>query len=298
MRAVLLPRRGRERSLGRWIDARVALAASVALVAWGCGSCASSDNSDTQAVAPEPSLSSSGVPPLKLVVIGDSIPDAAFECPDCVGFADQYAHALGKASGRDVDTINLSEHTGLTLPRLLRELPSLKQFLSPADAIIVGIAHNSIALNADRPCGTRFVDSQHTFADWSKLDAPCARRSTAHYRPLYDKLYSTIASWRDGKPTILRTIDKYNDWTGFKPAHLTPAQVATVVMFHNMWNRMLCASATAHGFNCADIYHAFNGPDGTRASGNLLGPDYTHPSQNGHDVIAKTLVAQGFAPLA
>ena len=128
MRAVLLPRRGRGRSLGRWIDARVALAASVALVAWGCGSCASSESSDTQAVAPEPSSSSSGVPPLKLVVIGDSIPDAAFECPDCVGFADQYAHALGKASGRDVDTINLSEHTGLTLPMLLRELPSLKQF--------------------------------------------------------------------------------------------------------------------------------------------------------------------------
>jgi lysophospholipase L1-like esterase len=298
MGVVFSPRRGRERCLGRWIDARLALAVSMALVAWGCSSCASSDSSDTKAVAPEPSKSSPGVPPLSLVVIGDSIPDSDFECPDCVGFADQYAHALGKASSRDVDTINLSEHNSLTLPMLLRELPSLKQFLSPADAIIVGIAHNSIALNADRPCGTRFVDSQSTFADWSKLDEPCATQTTAHNRPLYDELYSTIASWRAGKPTILLTIDKYNDWTGWKQAHLTPAQVATVVMFHNKWNQMLCASATAHGFSCADIYHAFNGPDGTRASGNLLLPDYAHPSQKGHDLIAKTLIAQGFAPLA
>ena len=165
----------------------------------------------------------------------------------------------------------------------------MKPQLSTADAIIVGIAHNSIALNADRPCGTRWVESRNTFVDWSKLDRACAIRTTARYRPLYDKLYSTIAAWRDGK---------YNDWIGWKQAHLTRQQVATVVMFHNLWNQMLCDSAEAHGFTCADIYHAFNGPDGTRASGNLLLPDITHPSQKGNDVIAKTLIAQGFAPLA
>jgi lysophospholipase L1-like esterase len=287
------------------IESRLALAASIVLIAWGSASCASSNSSDA-AEAATPSGSSEA--PLSLVVIGDSIPyNASYDCPGCVGFVDQYARALGQTTGREVETTNLSEHNNLTLPMLLKELhaptnddglPSFKEQLSSADAIIVGIAHNSIELNADRPCGTHFVDSRNTFADWSKLDEQCARRTTEHYRPLYDKLYSTIASWRGDKPTILRTIDKYNDWTGSKPLHLTDEQVATVVMFHNLWNQMLCASATAHRFTCADIYHVFNGPDGTRASGNLLGPDYTHPSQKGNDLIAKTLIAQGFAPSA
>jgi lysophospholipase L1-like esterase len=268
-----------------------ALAVSIALIAGGCSSGSTTSGS---ADARQPSGAR-----LSLVVVGDSIPNnAPYDCPGCVGFASQYGDALHKATGQEVDTLNLSEHNNLTLPMLLKELPSLKDQLSSADAILVGVAHNSIELNADRPCGTRFDESKNTFADWSKLDEKCARRTTAHYRPLYDKLYSTIASWRGGRPTVLRTIDKYNDWTGFKPAHLTRAQVATVVMFHNKWNRMLCASAEAHGFICVDIYHAFNGPDGTRASGHLLGPDYTHPSQKGNDVIAKTLIAQGFAPLA
>ena len=41
---------------------------------------------------------------------------------------------------------------------------------------------------------------------------------------------------------------------------------------------MLCRSAEEHGFGCADIYHAFNGTDGTKPSGDLLSADYTHPS--------------------
>jgi hypothetical protein len=41
---------------------------------------------------------------------------------------------------------------------------------------------------------------------------------------------------------------------------------------------MLCNSAKAHGFGCADIAKAFNGPDGMRPSGNLLAADYTATS--------------------
>jgi hypothetical protein len=50
-------------------------------------------------------------------------------------------------------TSNLSEHTGLTLAGLLAEPPSLESELAEADVILVGIAHNSIALNSDMPCG-------------------------------------------------------------------------------------------------------------------------------------------------
>jgi lysophospholipase L1-like esterase len=39
------------------------------------------------------------------------------------------------------------------------------------------------------------------------------------------------------------------------------------------------------------------GPDGLKPSGDLLGKDYTHPSDKGNEVIARVLEDLGFAPL-
>ena len=64
-----------------------------------------------------------------------------------------------------------------------------------------------------------------------------------------------------------------------------------------MEHQLVCTTAEANGFACADVYHAFNGPDGTVPSGDLLAGDYTHPSQNGNDEIARVLTGQGFSPL-
>ena len=231
-------------------------------------------------------------------MIGDSIPyNAPFDCPGCTGFVDRYADALAEATGLEVTTSNLSQHNSLTLPMLMDGLEDFKDPLSSADAIIVGIAHNSFGLNSEKPCGTTFNEETNTLEDWSKVTAQCAVSSAAEYRPQYDELFDTIASWRRGKPTLLRTIDKYNDWNGWEAAHLTPGQVHRTVMMHDPWNRMLCESAERHGFVCADIYHAFNGKDGTKPSGDLLAADYTHPSDAGNERIARVLIAQGFKPL-
>ena len=113
---------------------------------------------------------------------------------------------------------------------------------------------------------------------------------------MYQKLYSQIAAWRDGRPTILRTINRYSDWIGFTDAHLTHTQDLKTKTMLDAWDTMLCSAATANGFGCADIYHAFNGPAGTKAAAGLLGPDYTHPSQRGNDTIASVLEALGYAP--
>jgi len=278
---------------------RVVSVVSAAALAVACAGCSGSNSSTAAAPEPGSATSASAEPTLNLVAIGDSIPyNASFDCPGCVGFVAQYAEALGEATGEEVLTTNLSDHTGLDLPTLMTELPGFKTELSVADAIIVGIAHNTIALNADRPCGTSFDEATSTFTDWSKITRACSDRSVARWGPVYDRLYSTMARWRSGKPTVLLTIDKYNDWVGWKPAHLTAEQAGKTVMFHDAWNKMLCHSAAAHGFTCVDIYHAFNGPHGDQPLGKLVVADYTHPSQKGNDVIAKALVAQGFAPLA
>jgi lysophospholipase L1-like esterase len=292
------PRPGSPRPVLRQCVTAIAAAAMLLALA-ACNTAGPSASSETSSAAPTsgPTTTSSAEPAgLSLVAIGDSIPyNSPEDCPGCTGFVDQYAKAVEKATGKHVTMQNLSQHTGLTLPQLLDELDSFKQSLSAADVILVGIAHNSFELNADAPCGRPLVNETPI---WSVVNAKCATESAAKYQPMYQKLYSQIAAWRAGKPTILRTINRYSDWIGFADAHLTRAQVLKTKTMIDAWDKMLCSTATANGIVCADIYHAFNGPAGTRAAAGLLGPDYTHPSQRGNDTIENVLDALGYAPLA
>ena len=266
--------------------------AAASLVVTGCSS------SGDRPSSPSPAPSTTAGAPLSLVVIGDSIPyNSQEDCPNCRGFITRYAEALAKATGREVETKNRSEHTGLTLPGLMKTLPALQGELSGADAIIIGIAHNSFPLNDEAPCGSPVDPATGTIKDWSKVDEACAAQASKKSRPVYDDLYSTVAGWRAGKPTILLTLNRYNDWNGFDQANLTPAHADKTVILHDAWNTMLCDSAKSNGFDCVDVYHAFNGADGSKPSAALLADDYTHPSQLGNDEIARLLADRGYAPL-
>ena len=156
---------------------------AVSLVVVGCG------DDDTPAASPEPTMPDSpptiavdpAEGPLRLVAIGDSIPyNSSVDCPGCTGFVDRYAEALGAATGRRVEVANLSMHNGLTLPMLTDGLADLE------DAIIVGVAHNSILLATDDPCGTTWDASANSFVDWTLIDTECSEASVAEHRPIYD----------------------------------------------------------------------------------------------------------------
>jgi hypothetical protein len=107
--------------------------------------------------------------------------------------------------------------------------------------------------------------------------AACADASAEKYRPQFEALFSKIAALREGKPTILRTINRYNDWIGWDEANLGPEEDRTTKVILDRWDAMLCAAAEENAFGCADIYRAFNGPDGLEPSGDLLGAGL-HPS--------------------
>ncbi len=274
----------------------VAAMLGLVLVATGCGG-READQPGAEQSPRSGSASPSAEPTLSLVAIGDSIPyNSPEDCPGCTGFVDRYAEAMSEATGQEVEILNFSDHTGLTLPGLLQQLPSFKDYLRDADAIIVGIAHNSIVLNEDEPCGTSFDEATSTLKDWSKVTQECATESADHHQPQFEELYSTITSWREGRPTLLLTINKYNDWIGWRDAHLTPDQEQRTAMVHQTWNRMLCSTAEQNGFTCVDLGEAFNGAEGSKPSGDLLAADYTHPSDTGNALIARLLIAEGFVP--
>jgi hypothetical protein len=125
-----------------------------------------------------------------------------------------------------------------------------------------------------------------------------AETSAANARAQYEQLFADIRDIRVGEPTLLRTINRYNDWIGWEDGDLTPEQERITAEFISRWNAMLCETAAANGFACADISTAFNGADGTLAAGDLLAADYTHPSDKGNTAIADVLASLGFSPLA
>ncbi|HET6393086.1 MAG TPA: SGNH/GDSL hydrolase family protein [Blastococcus sp.] len=248
----------------------------------------------TEASAPAPT---SPADALQLVAIGDSIPyNSPDDCPGCTGFVDSYAEEVATATGRTVDVANLSEHTGLTLPGLLDAFDDLSPALEAADVIVVGIAHNSTELASDQPCDTPL--GENDLPVWTAITQECADRSAEEYRPQYESLFSQIAALRAGQPTLLRTINRYNDWIGWTDGNLGPEEEQKTAMVIAAWNAMLCDAAERNGFACADISGAFNGPDGLSASGDLLADDYTHPSDLGNAAITEVLTGLGFEPLA
>lgn len=82
-------------------------------------------------------------------------------------------------------------------------------------------------------------------------------------------------------------------WGSTTPATFVAATRLTV----DAWDSTICDAAKTHDFTCVDVYHAFNGPQGADAAGDLLAADYIHPSQLGNDRIADLLAEEGFAPL-
>lgn len=236
--------------------------------------------------------------PWSLVVVGDSIAfNSSEDCPGCTGFVDRYAAALSKASGHPVKVHNLSQHNSLQIDGLIDELKTdtiRRQALANADVIIVNIAHNDAAMNSnDDPCDGPNGDNP----DWSKYSAACATAAAELFRPKFESIYAQIVALRGGKPTLFRTINRYNDWIGWPGHELPPEGITATKVVIDAWSAMICEAAQANGFACADVYHTFNGPDGLKPSGDLVGNDYTHPSDSGNEVIARILTGLGYAPL-
>ena len=234
------------------------------------------------AVSPVPALSPAPATPAlwSLAVVGDSIPfNNPKDCPGCTGVAARYAAAIEGATGREVMLTNLSEYTGLRVEGLLAELRSdtaRRRAIAGADVVLITIAHNNVVC-----------------PDWDLDRATCATLAE-QYRGTYAQVFAAVVALRAGRATAFRTINRYNDVTG---PGTTDGEAAGSKLILDAWNEMVCGEATAHGFLCADLYHAFNGPDGLTPSGDLLAKDYTHPSDLGNERITDVLAALAYGPL-
>ena len=235
-----------------------------------------------------------------LVAVGDSIPFGKDDCGGCQGFPSLFGQAIQEKTGKSVEVQNLSQHDNLTAARMAVELPAsqrLKDALAGADIILVSIGHNDTPWNAtDDSCDQDhgFFDG-NTSASWDVLVGPCLDVEVARFRSNLDAILTEVVSLRADKPTAIRLTTQYADIPGDPCCPPDATRVSTIVK--DAFNKAACEVADLHAVTCVDVYHAFNGPDGSKAAGPLLAPDHTHPSAAGHQRIAELLIDAGLAPL-
>ena len=265
---------------------------ALAVVACGGGSGASAPSTPTATAVATPQANHI------VAAFGDSLTgERSSLCTGCTPWVDRYAEALASATGETVAVQNTGRPS-LRVEQLalgLLEPSTAAAAATAADAILVAVGTSDAPWNiTDDAC-----DGQATavdFVQWDLYTDECIETEVERFRPTFDAVFRRLAELRAGQPTILRAINRYNDWIGFEGV-VPPKAVEVSVRYNDAWNGMICETAGANGFSCGDVGHAFNGADGRTASGDLLAADYIHPSDKGYERMASVLVELGFAPL-
>ncbi|MBC7633495.1 SGNH/GDSL hydrolase family protein [Aeromicrobium sp.] len=270
------------------MNARVMAAMMPILLLAGC-STASPATTPTS-----PATKGAGV---QIVVIGDSLADTANHCPGCTGFLETFRDHIEESLGASAEATLL---LGMTIPDAQSMVASdekARQVIADADVIIVQTGFNNVI--PDPTTGIGCGGSLDGGVDvWvSTTTTECLDAGVATYGDLYQDMLNQLKELRDGKSTVvvvMNTVDGNiapDDPNGmlayFQPDKQEWAKQWTVEQYER-WNAMLADEARAAGASLVDLYHAFNGPDGTTPFGSLS-VDGAHPSQEGNDLIARML---------
>jgi lysophospholipase L1-like esterase len=260
------------------------------------------------ACSPQPGVprASPAPAPFVLTVIGDSIPfNAPDDCSGCTGFVDTVADALRSALDRDVVVRNASRHDGARTHDIVDQLIDDRAIISSlpdADVVLVSFGFNDQPPYwfGGPPCQT--VNETDDEAAWVNAIATttteCIDSTTATLRT---QARTALTRLRELAPDAgIGVLNSYNAWIGWAGETRYPDAADNVAeqtaYALDTWSSSLCAEAQRIDATCVDIYHAFNGADGMDPAGALLADDYTHPSQQGNDLIARVLLDSGLWP--
>jgi lysophospholipase L1-like esterase len=227
--------------------------------------------------------------PASVVVIGDSLAGT--------GWVELYRAHLESALGRAVEAEVLN---GMTVPEALETVSAegtpAQEALAAADVIIVQTGFNNALPDPETGIGCGGSLGSDLMV-WIRSTEPgCLAEGVATYGALYDAIFAGVEELRAGQPsvfiatgTIDGNIDVNTDGLVAAVAEADRAEALDwTLAAYERWNSMLSERAAAAGFTYVDLYHAFNGPDGTRPPGDLSS-DGAHPSAKGDRLIAEML---------
>ena len=277
--------------------------AFLALMLAACSSAAPADES----TAPESAAPSGAAEGLTLVAIGDSIPyNDPNDCPGCTGFVTSYAEALTTEAGQPVTAHNRSRHDGARTIDIVDQLESdqaLRDELAAADVIVMSVGFNDQPPFADAhdgcpPAATETMSLQEVVQTAADTSQECIDSVVPIIRGQLAEVYGHL---RELAPDAqIAALTAYDSWRGWPELDaMDPTAVDALYANETYWFQQFtaaqCEEAEAAGATCIDVYHAFNGPDGTEPAAELVAADYTHPSQAGNDVIRDLLIDAGLS---
>jgi len=277
--------------MNRW---KIGVAAAVVVLTSACSP------------SPENTAEASGAAEgIDIVVIDDGIgslePPAGDQnsCPGCDRWPTQFAEHVTQATGRETTVASYRAEGVPEARELVSGDAAARDVLTDAEVIVVATgAFNSLP-DPDTGIGCPGeLPPPSEYSDWARTTTPtCLAEGVRTYGLLYDAVFAEIKKLRSGKPTVYvtMTVPNYNiDVAG--PDSLLGSvdgeQRAWAKQFavdaNERWNAMLEERAVAAGFAVADVYHAYNGPDGGVPAGHFDAGG-GHPNQAGHDAIAALL---------
>ena len=224
-----------------------------------------------------------------LVGLGDSVPAAA-GC-SCTSFVTIFGDDIRRHTGRPGVTENLARN-GLDTEGLLRQLddPAVQRTVAGADLLTVTIGANDFG-----PARDEFFAGACGGPDG--LD--CVRTALSRLRENLSAVLTRIRALAAGHPLGVRVTNYWNIFEVSEAANekygdAFPSQSDRIT---REANSVICDVARHAGDVCIDVYTAYREASPTGEPTALLAPDGDHPNQAGHDLIARTIAAAGYAPL-
>jgi lysophospholipase L1-like esterase len=233
-------------------------------------------------------------PTWRYTALGDSLAVGlwAFQ-----GYVPRYRSYLQTDTGATVSLTNLGRN-GWTSTDLLNALQS--------DTAMRKAVHASRVVTWDIG-GNDLLDARSSYKNKTCGGADnqdCLRGTVATFEANWDNIIVQILHLRATANTIVRTMDIYNPYVGADQSSDTWPDDAgnDFVVFKSYLdqvNQHIAATATSNSIPYAEVYLAFNGPNGDVAaqSKGYISFDGLHPNDIGHKAIADRLRALEYAPL-
>ncbi|HSK22699.1 MAG TPA: SGNH/GDSL hydrolase family protein [Egicoccus sp.] len=214
------------------------------------------------------------------VALGDSLATGAGAT---TSYVEVLAAELEQRTGADLEVTNLAVNgwTSTDLIGALQQDETMRTAVAGADLLTVDIGANdllgAIPFYASDNCG-------------GDDNLQCLRDATTLVESQWAAILDEIIALRDGNATGIATIDLYQPFIGNRRV-AEDLEVLRPVM--DDLNAVITDVAQERDIPVATVHDAFHGPDGTGDPNEtfLISVDGLHPSNAGHEVIARELLA-------
>ena len=229
-------------------------------------------------------------------------PGVENSCPGCNRWPTQFADRIAEVTGEETRLAAYRAGGVTEAMELVSGDAETRTAIAEAEVIVVATGSFNSLPSPDTGIGCPETPADEaTYAAWARTtSSACLGEMIKTYGLLYNGVFAEINKLREGQETLCVVLNALNFNIDVGGADSLLGQVRGAerawarkfaVAANDRWNVMLAERAEAAGCTVVDIYHAFNGADGTKAVARFFPSGTSTPNQAGQDLIA-SLVTQ------